>query len=632
MLTKDRSNLLMSPASTTSNVNPVPSIFDVVICGGGLAGLTLARQIRRQLPDLRVAVVDRAKRPIPEATWKVGESSVEIGSQYFESLGLTEYLLERQLVKFGLRFFPGGGHAEINTRSEVGPSQEPPVRSYQLDRGRFENDLREMNERDGVVLFEGMKVDGVELGKDGLAHRVRLVQLAQTQLTQTGEQKLQGDVNLEARWVVDATGREALLRKRLQLTEKSGHAAHSGWFRVEGRVDINEWVPPTPANAHWFGHEWAEKRWRSTNHLMGPGYWCWIIPLASGNTSIGVVVHNELHGFEQVKSLDACLEFIRIHEPQLSKEVARRQILDFKCLSGYSHTASSMWSAERYAMVGEAGAFVDPLYSPGSDFIAFANCFTVELMKADYQGLELEQRVAATNVRYRALVSNAIELFRQAAPVYGHAKAMAAKVYFDNFAYWSFMAQYYVQGVYRHHDDEHDGYVRLGIELAQVSNRVQTLLRVWAELAPCTSTQAFVGMPRYPSLLVDAYMDLQKRLTVAQATTLLSQRLQQAKEIAQELAFRILVAEGPETGQRILRQAESSTDGEMLSGAERWQISMARVRLESLPGLERRKQLSLAVRDVERTLGKVVRHSNWEQAVHVAATPPNVSDCRTADA
>ena len=116
--------------------------FDVVICGGGLAGLTLARQLSRSQPDRSVLLVERTTRPLDEATHKVGESSVELGSQYLERLGLREYLRERHLIKFGLRFFPGGGDRPIEDREEVGAAQEPIVASYQLDRGRIENDLR----------------------------------------------------------------------------------------------------------------------------------------------------------------------------------------------------------------------------------------------------------------------------------------------------------------------------------------------------------------------------------------------------------------------------------------------------------------------------------------------------------
>ena len=83
--------------------------WDVVICGGGLAGLLLAMQLRQEAPELSVAVLERTERPLPDAAHKVGESSVELGSQYLERLGLEPYLLERHLIKFALRFFPGGG-------------------------------------------------------------------------------------------------------------------------------------------------------------------------------------------------------------------------------------------------------------------------------------------------------------------------------------------------------------------------------------------------------------------------------------------------------------------------------------------------------------------------------------------
>src|SRR5215467_14446588 len=92
---------------------------DVLILGGGLAGLCLAIQLRRELPNLSVRVLERRKHPVPHAAFKVGESTVEIGAHYFDTvLGLREHLDTAQIRKFGFRFFFNEGSADVACTTE----------------------------------------------------------------------------------------------------------------------------------------------------------------------------------------------------------------------------------------------------------------------------------------------------------------------------------------------------------------------------------------------------------------------------------------------------------------------------------------------------------------------------------
>jgi len=55
---------------------------DVVVLGGGLAGLTASRQLKLMRPETSVVVVEKREHPVPEAAFKVGESVAEIGAHY----------------------------------------------------------------------------------------------------------------------------------------------------------------------------------------------------------------------------------------------------------------------------------------------------------------------------------------------------------------------------------------------------------------------------------------------------------------------------------------------------------------------------------------------------------------------
>ena len=110
--------------------------YDVVICGAGLAGLTLGRHLRVTLPDLSVCLIDKSSRPLPTAAFKVGESTIEIASFYLgDVLQLTSYFDNAHLTKLGLRYFYGDSMKPFHTRPELGLSKFPPVDAYQIDRG-----------------------------------------------------------------------------------------------------------------------------------------------------------------------------------------------------------------------------------------------------------------------------------------------------------------------------------------------------------------------------------------------------------------------------------------------------------------------------------------------------------------
>lgn len=475
--------------------------YDIVICGGGMAGLTLARHLSMELPRLSVVVVERTPRPLPEAGFKVGESSVEGGSHYIgQVLGLHAYLKEKHLLKNGLRFFPGGSHLPLDQRPEMGPPSLPLVPGYQIDRGVFENDVREMVRNDGVDLLEGYVVDDFEL-KPGSLHQISI------RNTESGEQH-----SLQCRWLVDAAGRRHLLRSKLKLASPWPHKLNAAWFRYEGRLDINDLVP----QGQWHSRrDPLNKRYMSTNHLMGHGYWVWFIPLGSGNTSVGIVAEEQHHPIRDHNSYELALEWLRKHEPVVAGYLEGRQPLDFKCYKDCSFGSFQTFSADRWACVGEAGVFLDPLYSVGLDFIALSNCITVEMITRDMEDRLSTDNAAAFNKLYLALANNVVQLYAGAYHIFNRADVLQAKLYWDLGFYWGLMAPISFFELYKKPD------LLCRLEFVQktlaLNLRMQQLFKDWARMPSSIQVEGFTRYPPLFSFLSRSHLELWRNKSQKQA-------------------------------------------------------------------------------------------------------------------
>lgn len=551
---------------TATETSPYQSDqYDVAILGGGMSGLTLALQLKKLRPATRIMVVEKVSYPVPEAAHKVGESTVEIAARYLRDvLGLEDHLQEYQLRKFGLRmFFSAHDNQDITRRVELGSTVFPPLCTYQLDRGRLENMLAGRLREQEITFCDEWKVQRIDLQPQNQFHHLHI--------QQKGVER-----EIQARWVVDASGRNALLKRQLGLAKKVGHHANAVWFRIGHPIDIKQWSN----DPVWLDRGIIGDRALSTNHLMGPGYWVWLIRLASGSTSVGIVSDANQHAFEEINLFERALAWLHTHEPQCAEEIERHRdkVQDFRVMKDYAYSCEQVFSADRWCLVGEAAVALDPLYSPGSDLIAIANGLVCDLVMRDLDGEDVQGRASVHDKLFLSLTNIWLSIYEQQYTLMDNAQIMVTKIIWDTAFYWGVFGLLYFHDAFRSLADTPGIAANLS-RIALLSNRIQAFYREWHA----------IDQPDLTDLFVDLYLplDFMVKLHAGMAAELSAPELE--KQFAQNVHLFERLA-----GQIISTVIETYADGPtqevVLKQIQRWQTEPYVAELIALYRRESRSQ------------------------------------------
>jgi hypothetical protein len=312
-----------------------------------------------------------------------------------------------------------------------------------------------------------------------------------------------------ARWVVDASGRNRALSRQLELKRANEHHCNAVWLRVATEIDIGQWSD----DPDWQARLVEGDRAMSTNHLMGEGYWVWLIRLASGSTSVGIVADPAFHAFSDFNTLEKAQSWLAGHEPQCAAvlEQSEHLIKDFRVMKQYSHGATKVYDAQsRWCLTGDAGVFLDPLYSSGLDLVAIGNGLITDMITRQLDGENVVARSAINDSLFRSLSDMWLNIYCNQYKLMGSPAVMTAKVIWDIAFYWGFLGLMYSNGRFVSVADD-PGVVPHLEGLIELSNRMQRFFREWADVESVRPAPQFVDLYAAQNFMVTLHIAMMGR-------------------------------------------------------------------------------------------------------------------------
>lgn len=309
---------------------------DVLVIGGGPAGSTIATLLAQRGRD--VLMLEKSRHP----RFHIGESLLPMNMPLLDQLGVAEDIKRIGIRKIGAEFIsPWHGAPVMIDFNDAWDNTYPSA--YQVRRSEFDDILFKNAVNKGAHAVEECRVTDINFHQGAGATIMAMSKDGQTQ-------------RIHARFVVDASGRDTFLSTHFGIkhrNKKHNSAAIFGHFsgakRLEGEVEGN-------ISIFWFDHGWF-----------------WFIPLADGNTSVGAVCWPYYMQTRKTDPAQFLLDTIALC-PALAERMQDANLVSPVTATGNFSYLSERSSGENYILLGDAFAFIDPMFSSGV-FLAMNSAF-----------------------------------------------------------------------------------------------------------------------------------------------------------------------------------------------------------------------------------------------------------------